>query len=105
MLLVFVPMVIMSSVHVHAFPEKLPVECAHCHEHMHHAGHITMQNWHIDDCVQCRFLAQQYYCGISLTSQFQLSLVATITDHIGKKCPSVVMRSTMLRAPPAILPI
>jgi hypothetical protein len=57
LLAVFVPMLILSSLHVHersvAAPEKECVDCVHhsCH------GHLTqMASW-THDCVLCQFLS------------------------------------------------
>lgn len=100
LLLVFVPMVVLSSVHVHTLPENVSVNCDQCHEHMHHGGHFTTPTSHLDDCVQCRFLSQQYEKGVTTTYCFHQTLIAVVCECVNRQCPSVELSSNMLRAPP-----
>ena len=60
MLLVYLPMVLLSSVHVHPLQELSDsVDCYQCHTGLHHSGHITVDSPHHDECLSCRFLGTQ----------------------------------------------
>ena len=60
MLLVYLPMVLLSSVHVHSLQEfSESVDCYQCQTGLHHCGHITTATPHHDACLLCRFLGTQ----------------------------------------------
>ncbi|MGX8683456.1 MAG: hypothetical protein ACSW77_06545 [Bacteroidales bacterium] len=76
LLAVFVPMLLLSSVHIHEAGGVIQIECADC---VHHScqGHLTaMATWG-DDCVLCQFL--------SLTMLAAIMLAVTIYLHVCKK--------------------
>ena len=52
LLLVFVPMVLLSSVHVHAELDGDAGVCSECLAHSVHKGHLTTLNAHVD-CPLC----------------------------------------------------
>ena len=59
-LLVYLPTVLLSSVHVHSFQEfSKTIDCHQCETGHHHSGHITAETHHHDDCLLCRFLGTQ----------------------------------------------
>ena len=55
LLAVFVPMMVLSSLHVHHVDDDSDIACAECVDH-HCAGHITQQSGGIHQCVLCQFL-------------------------------------------------
>ena len=55
LLAVFVPMLLLSSVHVHETGETIETECADCVHHNCH-GHLTAMATWAHDCVLCQFL-------------------------------------------------
>ena len=60
MLLVYLPMVFLSSGHVHSFQEfSESIDCYQCETGLHHSGHITADSPHHDECLLCRFLGTQ----------------------------------------------
>ncbi|MCR5432841.1 MAG: hypothetical protein K6F20_00415 [Bacteroidaceae bacterium] len=56
LLAVFVPMLFLSSVHVHELSNSLVDECSECVQHHCH-GHLGQQTTLIYDCVFCQFLS------------------------------------------------
>ena len=56
LLAVFVPMLVLSSVHVHETGETAETECADCVHHSCH-GHMTAASMWTHDCVLCQFLS------------------------------------------------
>ncbi|MBQ6079686.1 MAG: hypothetical protein IJK93_05335 [Muribaculaceae bacterium] len=60
MLLVYLPMVLSSSVHVHSLQEFSElIDCHQCQTGLHHCGHITADSPHHDECLLCRFIGTQ----------------------------------------------
>ena len=60
MLLVYLPMVLLSSGHVHSWQEfSKSIDCYQCETGLHHCGHITVDSPHHDECLLCRFMGMQ----------------------------------------------
>ncbi|MBR7124996.1 MAG: hypothetical protein IKC86_00100 [Prevotella sp.] len=55
MLAVFVPMLLLSSLHVHTAQSDDAGQCAECVRHQCH-GHLTLSKVTAGDCVLCQFL-------------------------------------------------
>jgi hypothetical protein len=55
LLAVFVPMLVLSSVHIHETGETITTECVDCVHHSCH-GHMTAGVTWAHDCVLCQFL-------------------------------------------------
>ena len=60
LLAVFVPMLLLSSLHVHEGVADYSVECVDCASHTPHAGHFSGSVLHVDTCVLCQFLTFSY---------------------------------------------
>lgn len=103
MLSVFLPMLLLSYLHVHVESFEV-IDCDACVEHMHHAGHITSQVTTVDDCLLCRFMGQQYDASPVQPSAVGDHAFTAFVPALGQQHPvlaTVVV--TSLRAPPAIL--
>ena len=103
-LLVYVPMVLLASLHVHTLNEfSKAVDCDQCHTAVHHSGHITTSNHHIDECLSCRFLSTQIDVPRTIAS-FVLKPVAAHLEFFLACEPVVrVVAEPSLRAPPFFL--
>ena len=69
LLAVFVPMLILSSLHVHEQVQKNIVDCKECVDHHCH-GHLTQLSMSMDDCVLCQFLMLTFVAGAALAVVF-----------------------------------
>ncbi len=56
LLAVFVPMLFLSSVHVHRYSNSLVDECNECVQHHCH-GHLGQQTASLHECLLCQFLS------------------------------------------------
>lgn len=56
LLAVFVPMLVLSSIHVHGYSNTLVDECNECVQHHCH-GHLGQQTASLHECVLCQFLS------------------------------------------------
>ena len=103
-LLVYVPMVLLASLHVHTLNDfSKAVDCDQCHTAVHHSGHITTSNHHIDECLSCRFLSTQIDVPRTVAS-FVLKPVAAHLEFFLACEPVVrVVAEPSLRAPPSLL--
>ena len=103
MLSVFVPMLLLSSLHIHTIP-SVPINCDECVEHVHHAGHITQYDDPVDDCVLCRFLNQRYVCAFQhLELQADAAVIAVVVMPEVEAIVDAYYGVASLRAPPSRL--
>ena len=75
LLAVFMPMLLLSSVHVHETAETIETECADCVHHSCH-GHMTVTATWSHDCVLCQFL--------TLTLLTAAAMAVTVYVHVCK---------------------
>ena len=104
MLSVYVPMVLLASLHVHSLNDfSKAIDCEQCHTAAHHSGHITASNHHIDECLSCRFLSTQ----IDIPRMVADLVVKQAAVHLEFYLPNEpVVRAVVhpsLRAPPSVL--
>jgi hypothetical protein len=76
LLAVFVPMLLLSSVHIHETGETIETECADCVHHSCH-GHMTVTPHWAHDCVLCQFL--------TLTLLTAAAMAVTVYVHVCKE--------------------
>lgn len=69
LLAVYVPMLILSSLHFHHVEktgEAVGVVCAQCVGHQHHAGHLLALTPHQHECVLCQIIHVPYLLAAAL---------------------------------------
>jgi len=59
LLLVFVPLVVCSALHVHPEEAHAATTCEACLHHVHHAGHLSAAS-HAHECLLCQFLTLSF---------------------------------------------
>ncbi|MBQ8656452.1 MAG: hypothetical protein IJ527_05310 [Prevotella sp.] len=67
LLAVFLPMLVLSALHVHAAAETAADMCTECVNHSGHHGHLTQTAASVSDCVLCQFLSLSYLETAPLT--------------------------------------
>lgn len=100
LLAVFLPMLLLSSFHIHETGETVKTECTDCVHHNCH-GHLTQVATWVHDCVLCQFL--------SLTFVATAAVVLIIIDKVVSSRIDAQRRNVRvahhgivgLRAPPA----
>ena len=103
-LLVYVPMVLLSSAHVHSLPsaDDMP-DCDLCATSVHHSGHITAITVAHDECLMCRVLNTP----IDIPDETQCFIDNQVfSQPLFTQIPAVaqtVVGHPALRAPPVIL--
>ena len=76
LLAVFLPMLVLSSLHIHEAPQTIDTECSDCVHHSCH-GHLTATATWAHDCVLCQFL--------TLTTLTAAMMAVTVYIHVCKK--------------------
>lgn len=99
LLLVFVPALVATSLHIHEGTAE--VDCELCLHHVRHAGHL--EAYHAVDCPLCQFAGLPYIAAAVMAIAVAVrALHAVYADSDGFPCVGVCgIKST--RAPPAIL--
>ena len=102
LLSVFLPMVLLSSLHVHYEQNAVDTTCEQCECHVQHTGHLTVEKASVDDCVLCRFLGQDFVTAMGVVMMLMLSLVVVQSIFISsshcQKCVTGIYR----RGPPLL---
>lgn len=100
LLLVFLPMLLLSSLHVHEGADAGETTCTECVNHIPHAGHVSLQTIHTDNCVLCQFASLPFLTTEALV--FTLLAVSTSVCLVGRPvfCLAGVGRVLLPRAPP-----
>jgi hypothetical protein len=100
LLAVFLPMLILSSIHVHHSVHQQEKECEECVHHIPHSGHIGVQTTCSFDCVLCQFLSLPFLmaAAVIFTARHHCSTISFSTkkQHTAKGTEGIIC----LRAPP-----
>ena len=103
-LLVYVPMVLLSSMHVHSLHEYSElVDCTLCETSVHHQGHITASAQHHGECLSCRFTSTQLVVPDDYSQDIDNQCVVKLEFAHSAEPISQILVRPMLRGPPAIL--
>ena len=104
MLLVYLPMVLLSSGHIHSLQEfSESIDCYQCETGLHHSGHITTDTPHHDECLLCRFLGTQVVAPEKQDlEQDNRPVVKLEFCQVDESCTRSVAHPS-LRAPPVLL--
>ena len=104
MLAVYVPMVLLSAIHVHSLHEysKL-VDCTLCETSVHHQGHITASAQHHGECLSCRFLSTQLVVPDDDCRSVDNQCICKLEFSRATEPVSRTVAYPTLRGPPAIL--
>lgn len=63
LLAVFVPMLLLSSLHIHGYEQTGDDQCTECVHH-HCGGHIGQQTLSLHECVLCQFLTLSFVAAV-----------------------------------------
>lgn len=102
MLSVFLPMLLLSTLHIHQEVQVVGDVCLECVNHTPHAGHLSFGVIHYDDCVLCQFTSLPFVAAVTVV----LSLAALVCEAVFplqlRHVRLVVCRVSIPRAPPVI---
>ena len=82
LLWVFVPMMVLTAVHIHHEAVALSDSCHECVNHVPHGGHLSASGFSVDDCLICQTAALPYLMATT---------VAAVVVHSSRRCPTTRM--------------
>ncbi len=100
LLAVFLPMMMLSAVHVHE--EVASLDCEQCAQHVSHAGHVSAANSHTDNCVLCQFLTLPFVPAVVVGTLFVSVFHLIVRQWQVCHAPYGVVISHSQRGPPAL---
>lgn len=103
LLCMFVPVLLLASVHVHQAPEQIDVDCYACQHHIHHDGHIASSQISLDDCLLCHFLTTPYVPATVVLLAFTAAFIVRANRLFYRNIMPVRHGAISLRAPPVCL--
>ena len=101
LLAVFLPMLILSSVHVHEVPASVDYECSGCVQHHCH-GHIAESAASIHACVLCQFVSLPYLIAATILLPVILQTQTSSIVEPSAQLQSAACRYHSPRAPPVL---
>ena len=102
LLAVFVPMLVLSSLHIHSGVADHSIECVDCATHTPHGGHLSGSTLHVDTCVLCQFLAITFLAAAVL-AVLPLQRLTTYLSITSVHCvTSEACGYKSVRAPPFV---
>ena len=102
LLAVFVPMLMLSSMHHHKADESGEKACVECLHHVHHS-HIGEQSVGVDGCLLCQFLSLPFIAATTLVFTFSLHFLFLPKVYHRSRCLRDAFRMRLGRAPPFYL--
>ena len=101
LLAVFLPMLLLSSLHTHE-PEFQEEECAECVHHQSCPGHLASGTLTLHECVLCQFLSLTFFATVTVAF-----IVRLINECVYQDASTAHVRvyqggPTALRAPPTL---
>lgn len=101
---VFVPMLLLSAIHVHHHDtHHHEDECVECVKHIPHAGHISSAQGFTHTCLLCQLFSLPYLTGTAVVLFINLNLILAFKTDAA---PFVCVRAKGIvnpRAPPVCL--
>lgn len=103
LLSVFVPMLVLSSLHIHQEAVHDVEECcAECVNHIPHSGHISLQTVHTCNCVLCQFVSLPFVVAALLALTVTSAAHVVLSFVRPSLCLEGVSHHYQPRAPPVI---
>lgn len=100
LLLVFVPVMVATSLHVHGYEGVSIAECDQCLHHVHHSGHFNVYADHMVDCVLCQFAALPFVTATAVSVAIAVGFHLVAYAYILKVASLGVCDVKSTRAPP-----
>ena len=100
LLAVFLPMFLLSSIHVHEGGVTTTTECADCMQHNCHGHLMQLSSWS-HECVLCQFLTLTFAAAVAVALVFINKVVRVRIDALQRQVCAAHSGIVGLRAPPA----
>ena len=103
LLAVFVPMLLLSSVHIHGYEQSADDVCTEC---VHHqcGGHLGQQTVSMDNCLLCQFLTLPMAAAVCMAAVTLFHVVFRLSHAQGHdRIKSGALGVVVTRGPPTLL--
>lgn len=101
LLVVFVSMLLLASLHVHAAAACAEATCEECIGHVKHSGHIAEATASVDSCVLCQLISVPYIAATVLVVAIYKKVVTRLPLPLPYDVISATGTVISLRAPPS----
>ena len=97
---VFLPVLVLSSLHRHEVQEAAHSYCEACVQHVSHVEQMAVADFSIHDCILCQFISANYLVGLAVAIlSLAYGSMVTLPDAV-PGLPLVVEGVSQSRAPP-----
>ena len=103
LLVVFVSMLLLASLHVHAAAACAEATCEECIGHVKHSGHIAEATASVDSCVLCQLISVPFVAAVVLAVAIYKKVVARLPLPFPCSVPGGSGTMISLRAPPSVV--
>lgn len=101
LLLVYVPMMVAISLHVHVdYGNSEEAECVQCANHIHHDGHIDAYSDNVHDCILCQLASLSYVAPSVVAVAVAVCAIHVVYAENGTNLCLGVCDIKSTRAPP-----
>lgn len=102
LLAVFLPMLILSSTHIHNRGNAAEEECKQCVHHKVHSSHLSQAQAKICDCLLCQIQHLTFLSATPLAATIPCPLLYALPDDQGQQAVTGVLLINASRAPPFV---
>lgn len=102
LLSVFLPVMLFSSLHVHAEAPDSSA-CLECINHIPHHGHLSLDTIHLNDCLLCHFASLPFLAAVVIMVIMISAKRAVTTVQPSGKLQLAACRLNSSRAPPVVI--
>ena len=103
LLWVFVPMMVLTAVHIHHEAVALSDSCHECVNHVPHGGHLSASGFSVDDCLICQTAALPYLMATTVAAVVvSVALKSSLPDSQNGRLVYCIGHQVPGRSPPAV---
>ena len=100
LLVVFLPLLVLLSLHRHETQEATHSYCEACVQHVSHVEQMAVADFSIHECILCQFISANFLVGLDIVILSMVSgSMATLPNAV-PGLPLVVKGVRQSRAPP-----
>jgi len=103
LLVVYLPIMLLASHHVHHFQQTIDDECTQCVSHQPHDGHFRTAQVCMHDCVLCQLMQMSFVPAVVGALPFAPLVVYAFRRREDHSIVSLAKGPHQLRAPPFCL--
>ncbi len=103
LLCIFLPMLLLASVHEHGQVADASMDCYQCLHHIHHGGHLTTEAFSMANCLLCQLLSTPFEPSSAVVVPAMAALLVAVVATVVAAVVAGRRGTACLRAPPVCL--